>query len=211
MRTMQIAYLTTDELNQELAKQAATACGVDLVVAPLRVDQTPGPSAVTLYDLDHLEAEHRRAVLTALLSGCSSTPTAVHSYDLQDDVAAALRACGVVICRQIGPEVIQQLCRGVGSTPKLHPDGDTHAPESDGDDVGAIGAQVRSLASAAHRAMLRPADSSSDVSPDAIAQILEQLAQLHRRIGRLQQAHNLRLEELLRWASNLQRLIEEHL
>jgi hypothetical protein len=86
---------------------------------------------------------------------------------------------------------------------------DGHASEPEGDDAGAIGAQVRSLASAAYRILPREGGRLSSVSPDAIAQVLEQLDRLQRRIGRLQQLHSLRLGELQRWASNLRRLIEE--
>src|SRR5262249_31967375 len=79
------------------------------------------------------------------------------------------------------------------------------------DDADAICAHVRSLASAAYRILPRECGRSSAVSPDAIAQVLEQLDQLQRRIGRLQQFHSVRLGELQRWASTLQRLIQEHL
>lgn len=85
------------------------------------------------------------------------------------------------------------------------------APEPDGDDAGAIGARVRSLASLAHRILPRQGDRSSAVSSDAIAQVIEQCGRLQRRLVRLQQLHNLRLEELLRWTGNLLHRLEEHL
>jgi hypothetical protein len=206
---MRITYLTTDELNKELAAQAGKACGVDLDVSLPGPSQTPDPSATTLYDLDHLGAENSRAVLEGLLSGRSAAPVAVHSYNLQDEDIAALRTRGVVVARRIGPEVIQHLCRVAGSPPTLDPAEDGHASEPDGDDADAIGAQVRSLASAAYRILPREGGRPSAVAPDAIAQVLEQLDQLQRRIGRLQQLHSVRLGELQRWASNLRRLIEE--
>jgi hypothetical protein len=134
---------------------------------------------------------------------------AVHSYNLQDEEVAALQARGVVVARRIEPEVTQHLCRVAGSPP--NPDEDSHASEAEGDDAGAIGAQVRSLASAAYRILPRDGGRPAAVSPDAINQVLEQLDQLQRRIGRLQQVHSLRLGEFQRWASNLRRLIEAHL
>jgi hypothetical protein len=210
VRIMRITYLTTDELNRELAEQAGKACGVDLDVSLPRPSRTPDPSAATVYDLDHLGDENSRAVLEGLLSGRSPAPVAVHSYNLQDEDVVALRSRGVVVARRIEPEVIQRLCRVAGSPPTLNPAEDGHASEPEEDDAGAIGAQVRSLASAAYRVLPRESGRPSAVAPDAIAQVLEQLDRLQRRIGRLQQLHSLRLGELQRWASNLRRLIEEH-
>jgi hypothetical protein len=135
---------------------------------------------------------------------------AVHSYNLQDEEVAALHARGVVVARRIEPEVIQRLCRVAGSPSRLNPAEDGQASEPEGDDAGAIGAQVRSLASAAYRVLPRKGGRPSAVPSDAVAQVLEQLDQLQRRIGRLQQLHSLRLGELQRWANNLRRLIEEH-
>jgi hypothetical protein len=206
---MRITYQTTDELNGELAAQAGKACGVNLDVALPRPNRVSDPSAATLYDLDHLGHKNSQVVLEGLLSGRSRAPVAVHSYNLQDEEVAALHAHGVVVARRMQPEVIQQLCRVAGSP--LNPDEDGHASEAERDDAGAIGAQVRSLASAAHRILPRDSGCPSAASPDAINQVLEQLDQLQRWIGRLQQVHNLRLGELQRWASNVRRLIEEHL
>jgi hypothetical protein len=208
---MRIAYLTTDELNRELAARAAKSCGADLDPTRPRTDRTPGPSVATIYDLDHLEAEHRQAVLDDLLSGRSPSPAAVHSYDLQDEVVAALHARGVVVSRRIGPEVFQQLCRLAASHREVIPDGDDPAREPDGDDPAALGSLVRSLASSAHCILRRRGDHPSVVHPDASAGIREQLDQLQRCIDRLRRRHNLRLEELQRWASNLRRLVDEHL
>jgi hypothetical protein len=206
---MRITYLATDELNGELAAQAGRACGVDLDVALSSPNGAPDPSAATLYDLDHREAESSRAVLEGILSGRSPAPVAVHSYNLQDEEVTAMHARGVVVARRIEPEVIHHLCRIAGSPP--NPDEDGHAPVAEGDDAGAIGVQVRSLASAAYRILPRDGGRPSAASPDAINQVLDQLDQLERKIGRLQQLHSLRLGELQRWASNLRHLIGAHL
>lgn len=206
---MRITYLTTDELNGELAARAGRACGVDLDVAPPGPRRAPDPSVATLYDLDHLGPEDRRAVVGGLLSGHPPALAAVHGYDLRDEEVAALRTRGVVVARRIEPEVIQHLCRVVGPHP--NPDRDGHASEAEGDDAGAIGAQVRSLASAANRVLPRDAGRPTAVSLDAINQVLDRLDQLQRRIGRLQRFHSLRLGELQRWAGNLRRLVEAHL
>jgi hypothetical protein len=208
---MRITYLTTDELNGELAAQAGKACGADLAVALPRRNRAPDPSAATLYDLDHLGAENSRAVLEDLLSGRSPAPAAVHSYNLQDEEVAALHTRGVVVARRIEPELIQHLCRVVGSPQRLNLADDGHASEPEGDHAVAISAQVRSLASAAYRILPHEGGCFAAFSPDAIARVLEQLEQLQRRIGRLQQLHSLRLGELQRWATNLRRLIEEQL
>jgi hypothetical protein len=206
---MRITYLTTDELNGELAARAGRAYGVDLDVAPPGPRRAPDPSAATLYDLDHLGPEDRRAVVDGLLSGHPPAPVAVHGYDLRDEEVAALHARGVVVARRIEPEVIRHLGRVAGSPPI--PDEDGHASEAEGGDAGSIGAQVRSLASAAYSILPRDGGRPTVASTDAITQVLGQLDQFQRRISRLQRFHSLRLGELQRWAGNLRRLVEAHL
>jgi hypothetical protein len=208
---MRIAYLTTDRLNRELAVRAAESCGADLDLTLPVTDRSPGPSAATLYDLDHLEAEHRQSVLDDLISGPSPSPAAVHSSDLQDEVVAALRARGVVVSHGVGPEVFQQLCRLAAPRREETPDGDDPAGEPDGDDPADLAALVRSVASSAHRILPRRGHHPSIAHPGASANIREQLDQLQRCIDRLRRRHNLRLDELQRWASNLRRLVDEHL
>jgi hypothetical protein len=208
---MRITYPTTDELNGELAAQAGKTCGVDLAVARSRPNRAPDSSAATPYDRDHPGTEDGRVVLEDLLSRHPPTPLAVHSSNLQVEDVAALHTRGAVVARRIDPEVIQHLCRVAGSPPRLNLAEGGHASGPEEDDAGAIAAQVRSLASAAYRILPHESGCSAVVSSGEIPHVLEQLDQLQRRIGRLQQLPGLRLGELQRWAGNLRRLIEEQL
>src|SRR5262249_5501602 len=122
-----------------------------------------------------------------------------------------LHSRGVIVARRIEPEVIQRLHSAAGSAPRFDPGEDSHASETEEDGADVISAQVRSLASEAYRVLRRPGDHSPVLSAEVTARIIEQLAQFQSRLVRLQQLHNLRLEGLLRWVSNLRHLLHEQL
>jgi len=99
---MRIAYLTTDEVNLDLAGDLAAACGVTVDIWSPRDPETDGQFDAVLYDLDYLPTAHRQAVLLRLLSGPVSHAVVVHSYNLEPDQEEALRARGVAVYRRLG-------------------------------------------------------------------------------------------------------------
>jgi hypothetical protein len=121
---MQIAYLTLDEVNENLATFMVEESGATLF--PLR-PRDPKPDSefdAVLYDLDSLPPPYKNELLSVLLSSPLLRPVGVHSYQLEDDEAAALRRCGLLVSRRIEPAVFQALCSQNGLVRKrwLHYD-----------------------------------------------------------------------------------------
>jgi len=106
---MRLAYLTTDEVNEALAQRMADDCGVALEP---RVPKQGPPDAgydAVLIDWDHWPLDQRAELLARLCDGLPPWRVAVHGYTLEDGLAAALRAGGVVVHRHLLPEMIRLL------------------------------------------------------------------------------------------------------
>jgi hypothetical protein len=93
---MQIAYLTTDDVNLDWAAQTASECGAPLAPFPPDCVMPNGAFAAVLYDLDHYDSQRGQAVLTELLSRPAPLP-GLHGYSLGDKEMAALQANGVIV------------------------------------------------------------------------------------------------------------------
>ena len=108
---MRVAYLTTDEVNEQLAQQMAVACGVTL--CPLAPKDAPpdGECDAVLYDWDYLPIEWQREVMAELLSSPLPHPVALHGYNLEDGQAEALRRHTVAVYRRLQPRVFRFLRR----------------------------------------------------------------------------------------------------
>jgi hypothetical protein len=107
---MRIAYLTLDEVNENLAALMAEKCGAALFPLTPRDPKPDGEFDAVLYDLDSFPPRHRKELLSELLSTRPLHPVAVHSYQLEEDEQAALRRCGLLVCRHIDTAVFQALC-----------------------------------------------------------------------------------------------------
>jgi hypothetical protein len=109
---MQIAYLTTDEVNEHLALATAAACGIGLVPRTPR-DEPPGEGFdAVLCDWDYLPVPQREEVIDLLLSRPAGCPVAVHSYRMEGKQRKAYRQRGLLVFRTVGPKVLTAL-RGV--------------------------------------------------------------------------------------------------
>ncbi len=108
--TMQVAYLTTDEINEDLALRMAEACDVALYAFSSRDAPANGSFDAVLYDWDCLPLPWRQQVLSELLSGPSSGWVVVHSYNLDEKHVKALRHNGVAVFQRLEPEVFRSLC-----------------------------------------------------------------------------------------------------
>ena len=82
---MRVAYLTTDEVNEELARQMAQECGLTLCPLAPKDDPPDGAYDAVLYDWDSWPAEGRREALAAMLAGPLPHAVALHGYHLEDD------------------------------------------------------------------------------------------------------------------------------
>src|SRR5262249_12539694 len=98
---MHVAYATTDAVHEDLALEVAGAFGI--LVYPVSPQDIPlnGWFDAVLYDLDFLSARQRQEILTALASGASACPAAVHSYNLDEDLPRALRRRGVLVADRL--------------------------------------------------------------------------------------------------------------
>jgi len=95
-----IAYLTTDEVNQDLAARMADECGAALVILSPRDPLPDGQFDAAIYDLDYVPPALRDEILAKLLCGPRLFPVAVHSYNLIDGQIEALFQKNVsVYCR----------------------------------------------------------------------------------------------------------------
>jgi hypothetical protein len=106
---MRIAYVSVDEVNQELALRIAERCGVALF--PLS-PQEPLPwddFDAVLYDLDGLQTQQRRLILTSLTAKTPRYPVGVHSYNLGEAESKALRENGITVFRRLGRKLVQRL------------------------------------------------------------------------------------------------------
>ncbi len=106
---MRVAYVTTDEVNQELATRMAEDCGATLDSLSPRDPPPDGQYEAVLYDLDFLPHDSGRAILAQLLAGPASRPVAVHSYQLATRQVTALRRRGCAVYPRLEPRVFRQL------------------------------------------------------------------------------------------------------
>jgi hypothetical protein len=113
---MRIAYLTTDEVNEALAREMARDCGIDLYpLAPKDGPPDTGYDAV-LCDWDFWPAELRQELLAEHV-GPPDRPLAVHSYNLDETQAESLRSRGVAVHAVLRPEVFLQLRQAAETSP----------------------------------------------------------------------------------------------
>jgi hypothetical protein len=122
--TVRVAYLTTDEVNQELALHLAAGLGVDLCVLSPRDPAVLESFAGVLYDLDYLPEPRRQEILAGLLAGPSPCPVAVHGYNLDADQERLLCENGVLVSRRLEAELFLRLTFWAsapsGGTEKVH-------------------------------------------------------------------------------------------
>src|SRR5690349_17176367 len=111
---MRIAYLTTDDVNHDLARRTADGCGVTLEILALDGPIPKGVYDAVLVDWDYLTADDRQPILAALLTGGWPCPTAVHGYHLEDDVRDTLSQNGVALHRRLEPKWLVRWLRRLG-------------------------------------------------------------------------------------------------
>jgi hypothetical protein len=106
---MHCAYLTLDEVNQDLAGRLAAAAGVRLDALSLRDAAPHDLFDAVVYDLDFLPPEECHAVLARLRRGRPTTPVAIHSYRLSPRQKGVLRRRGVIVARRLSRALFVQL------------------------------------------------------------------------------------------------------
>lgn len=108
---MRIAYLTTDEVNEDLAFQLADECGVILFPLSAHAAASDGRPDAVLYDWDSLPPDLREETLLASLANPSSCPVGVHGFSLDEEEVEALHQDGVAVFQRLGSDVFRMLRR----------------------------------------------------------------------------------------------------
>ena len=126
---MRIAYLTTDEVNQELALQLAADQEIRLEVIWPRDEPPDGCFDAVIYDLDCLSPPQRRQLLTDLAAGRAPRPAAVHSYALEGEQIKALLGRGVIVRPRLRATLFRRLAAAVRT--KLNDGRSPQARETD--------------------------------------------------------------------------------
>jgi hypothetical protein len=79
---MRIAYLSTDEVNKDLALRLAAQWEVTVCPLEPRDPAPDGDFDAVLYDWDHWPTDRRPKVLTHTAAGPIRQPVALHGYSL---------------------------------------------------------------------------------------------------------------------------------
>ncbi len=98
---MRIAYVSIDEVNQDLAARIAAEFGAVVCrVAP----KDPAPDGLfdaVLYNMDDVPRGQRSALVERLRREEPGRPTAVHGYGITDEQARSLRLAGVAAAHRL--------------------------------------------------------------------------------------------------------------
>jgi hypothetical protein len=105
---MRVAYLTTDEVNEQVAYALAGASGATVLLYPLGPrDAVPADNFdAVVFDWDGLPGPCRREVLGRLLSSEGPRAVAIHGYSLGERQTRALRRRGVGVYRRLDPALL---------------------------------------------------------------------------------------------------------
>jgi hypothetical protein len=109
-----IAYLTTDDVNLDLADRLALECGAILYPQTFRERPPDGAFEGVLYDWDHLCSQWRQQLLAELLARPAACPVALHGYAVEEEHGEALRRHGVGVFRRLERGVFLYLRRAAG-------------------------------------------------------------------------------------------------
>jgi hypothetical protein len=140
---MRIAYLTTDEVNKELALRLAAERQVTLCCLEPRDPPPDGEFDAVLCDWDHWPADQRPKGLDDVPARPVGHALALHGYGLEQDQARALRRRGVLLFKRLEPKTFLELKRAADQaralreeeTVELGPPGEDALPAVAADDV----------------------------------------------------------------------------
>jgi hypothetical protein len=108
---MRIAYLTTDEVNEDLAAKMSTRCGAALhAFSPADVPRNGAYDAV-ICDWDFLPRGQRKKIVCELIRNHGDRAVIVHSYNLSARQVRALRRRRVAVYRRLKPSIFVGLTR----------------------------------------------------------------------------------------------------
>jgi hypothetical protein len=146
---MRIAYLTTDEVNKDLALRLAAQW--EVMVCPLEPRDPPpdGGFDAVLYDWDHWPADRRPKALTDTLPGPFGPRLALHGYSLEQEQERSLRRSGVLLFDRLDSRTFLELQRAVNHARAIREQQETVALSQKGHDLAAAQADPGALPSEA--------------------------------------------------------------
>jgi len=100
---MFVAYISLDEVNQDLVMRTVDEHVVTLATFASRAEMASWPCDAVIYDLDCLPCDDRERVLDELMGDPVRRLAAVHSYNLQPAQKRRLRRNGVIVRRRLHP------------------------------------------------------------------------------------------------------------
>jgi hypothetical protein len=111
--TLNLIYRTTDEVNWYFAQELAANAGL---TPQLSFPKDPLPDSgkeAIVFDLDWLAwtADERERLVKELVCRAGHCPAAVHGYNLTEEQAANLRECGILVSRNLTPELFTLLAQ----------------------------------------------------------------------------------------------------
>ncbi len=104
---MNLAYVTLDEVHQDLAYRLAVRNRVNLRVFWPTETFSPRRFAAVLYDLDYLPAPDRDRILARLRGGPLKVVCGVHSYNVSAKQRRALQRNGVIVRRRLSAGLLR--------------------------------------------------------------------------------------------------------
>lgn len=109
---MSIAYMSLDEVNQDLVLDIADRCGENLATLASPAEAPPAHCDAIIYDLDHLCVADRLQVLDELTYSPAARLAAVHSYHLPPRQVRSLRRNGVIVQRRLQADWLADVIGG---------------------------------------------------------------------------------------------------
>jgi hypothetical protein len=112
-RIMRFAYLTRDEVNQDLAARFAAEHDIELEIFAQFDALVERIFDAVLCDLDSFYADDREMNFGALVIGSKHKPVALHSYNLDDQERRFLYQSGVLTARSLRGALFSRLATAV--------------------------------------------------------------------------------------------------
>jgi hypothetical protein len=114
---VRIAYLTTDEVNQDLVIRMAEDCGATVYLLSPHDPPPDGRFDAVLCDWDYWPSHRRQEVLQELLTACAHGVVALHGYHLDEEYVEALQGHGIFAFHRLEPEILEFLVQRTGLIP----------------------------------------------------------------------------------------------
>lgn len=109
MTLLAASYLSADEVNQSHARSLGSMCGIDVsIVRPHDCPDTLS-RPVLVCDFDSIPEGDKPTNMESLIALAARTTIVLHSYQLDDEEVAVLRAQGFIIRRYLDRKLFKDI------------------------------------------------------------------------------------------------------